>query len=101
MSDNMILKFEWDIIKAELNLSKHTVSFGDATSVFFDPLARIFEDEDHSINEHREIIIGHNSIGRLMVISFTERTRGIIRIISARPATKTERKDYEENRKRN
>jgi uncharacterized protein len=66
----MSLKFEWDPRKAVSNFSKHGVSFQDALTAFADPLARIFDDEDHSIKEQREIIIGHSAqrapIGRVL-----------------------------------
>ena len=90
------LKFEWDPRKAAVNTSKHRVSFAEAVTVFGDPLARIFDDEDHSSKEHREIIIGHSSKARLLVVCFSSREDNV-RIISARRATKTERKDYEES----
>jgi uncharacterized protein len=54
----MSLLFEWDKTKAESNLAKHNISFEEAMTVFADPLARIFPDEDHSAHELREIIIG-------------------------------------------
>ena len=60
----MNLKFEWDRKKAVSNLSKHRVSFEEALTVFANSLARIFDDEDHSIEEQREIIIGHSSQSR-------------------------------------
>jgi len=72
------------------------VNFEEAITVFSDPLAAIFYDEVHSIDENREIIIGHSAANRLLLVSFTERD-GEIRLISARVATKKERKDYEEN----
>jgi uncharacterized DUF497 family protein len=56
----MSLQFEWDPKKAKSNIAKHGISFGEAMTVFADPLARIFNDEDHSIDEKREIIIGHS-----------------------------------------
>ncbi|MEQ8756810.1 MAG: BrnT family toxin [Coleofasciculus sp. G1-WW12-02] len=90
----MNLQFEWDDQKASLNLKKHGVSFEDAKAVFNDPLAYIFEDEWHSVGERREIIIGHQN-NRLLLVCFTERRTNLIRIISARLATKKERKDYE------
>src|ERR1035441_11000112 len=62
----MSLVFEWDPRKARSNLQKHRVSFTEAISVFSNPLARIFPDEDHSIEEPREIIIGHSSAQRLL-----------------------------------
>jgi uncharacterized protein len=89
------LVFEWDPVKATSNRRKHGVSFEDALTVFGDPLARIFPDEDHSISEEREIIIGHSAPGRLLVVGFTSRSASI-RIVSARPASRYERKDYEE-----
>ena len=92
----MSLKFEWDPKKAESNLSKHGVSFEEALTVFGDPLARIFDDEDHSIEEQREIIIGHSVKERLLVVCFTSQGESV-RIFSARKATRRERKDYEEN----
>ena len=52
--------FEWNPQKAKLNLSKHNVSFEEATAVFNDPLSRTFDDPDHSIDERRFIIIGHS-----------------------------------------
>jgi uncharacterized DUF497 family protein len=82
--------------EAKENLSKHGVSFEDGMAVFADPLAKIFKDEDHSHGEHREIIIGHSTIERLLLVSFAaEGAR--VRIISAREATARERRDYEEN----
>jgi uncharacterized protein len=56
----MSLQFEWDSRKAESNLAKHGVSFEEAITVFADPLARIFNDEEHSGKQRREIIIGHS-----------------------------------------
>jgi uncharacterized protein len=91
----MALEFEWDAQKAETNLRKHRVSFEEAATVFGDSLAVIFDDEAHSLEEAREIIIGHSDRSRLLLVSFTERSAKI-RIISARRATKTERRDYEE-----
>ena len=94
----MSLQFEWDKNKAVSNLKKHKVSFEEACSVFRDPLAVIFDDEDHSTpEESREIIIGKSEKNRLLLISYTERVENIIRIISSRLATKHERRDYEEN----
>ncbi len=88
--------FVWNKNKAISNQRKHGVSFDEARTVFSDPLARIFDDEDHSSTEHREIIIGHSTARRLLIVSFTER-QNAIRLISARLTTNRERKDYEEN----
>ncbi|BAZ17738.1 hypothetical protein NIES4071_96180 [Calothrix sp. NIES-4071] len=91
----MELEFEWDNRKAQTNFTKHGVSFEDAKTVFDDPDAYIFNDEWHSINEQREIIIGRDLENRLLLVCFTER-QNVIRIISARLATKRERRDYEQ-----
>jgi uncharacterized DUF497 family protein len=88
--------FEWDAAKERENVKKHAVGFQEALTVFADPLARIFDDPDHSDDELRELIIGHSSRQRLLVVSFTER-QSRTRIISAREATTHERRDYEEN----
>ena len=91
----MELQFEWDDRKAEKNRSsKHGVSFEDAAIVFNDPFAYIFDDELHSVEEQREIIIGNDQKNRLLLVCFTER-QGVIRIISGL-ATNKERRDYEE-----
>ena len=92
----MNLIFEWDSDKAASNISKHGVPFEEALTVFSGPLARIFDDEDHSVEEHREIAIGHSSQGRLLVVCFTA-DEDPVRIFSARTATRSERRDYEEN----
>ena len=92
----MSLKFEWDPKKAAGNVSKHGVSFGEAVTAFADPLARIFDDEDHSVDDQREIIIGRSARLRLVVVCFSAR-EDTVRIFSARRATKRERRDYEEN----
>jgi uncharacterized DUF497 family protein len=91
----MSLQFEWDKTKAASKRRKHGVSFEEAATVFADPLAAIFDDEAHSAEELRELIIGHSDEASLLVVSFTERPSGI-RIISARRATRKERRDYEQ-----
>lgn len=90
------MEFEWDESKATANLQKHQVGFEEAKTVFDNPLALIFDDEAHSLQEKREIIIGHSRRNRLILVSFTERPTAI-RIISARLATRRECEDYEEN----
>ena len=82
--------------KAKANLAKHGVSFEEAMTVFADPLARIFDDEEHSEGEQREIIIGHSIKQRLVLVNFTG-SEDKIRLFSARNTTRQERKDYEEN----
>jgi uncharacterized protein len=93
----MPLVFEWDSRKAKSNHRKHGVSFAEACTVFDDDRATIFPDEDHSNGEEREIIVGFSILDRLLLVSFTERSMDRVRIISARKATRKERKDYEEN----
>lgn len=87
--------FEWDPEKAAANLLQHGVSFEEAATVFQDPLARIHDDPDHSATERRDIIVGHSLQGNLLLVSFTDRGSNI-RVISARPVTRLERRDYEE-----
>lgn len=89
-------EFEWDATKARENRKKHGVAFEEALTIFADPLARIFDDPDHSGNERRELIVGHSVRQRLLIVSFTERAPRI-RIISAREATSHERREYEKN----
>jgi uncharacterized DUF497 family protein len=87
--------FEWDSTKAAKNLLKHRVSFEEASSVFYDPLAATGADPDHSEGEERLVTFGMSSAGRLLVVFHTERGEAI-RIISARPAIHGERHIYEE-----
>ena len=87
--------FAWQASKAEANFGKHGVRFEEALTVFADPLARIFDDPDHSADEAREIIVGHSARQRLLIVSFTERGSKV-RIISARRTTRRERHDYEQ-----
>jgi uncharacterized protein len=91
------MQFEWDKKKSAANLKKHAITFDEASTVFGDPMARIFDDEDHSVEEAREIIVGHSVLGHLLLVCFTEREAGAIRIFSARQTTRNERQDYEEN----
>jgi uncharacterized DUF497 family protein len=94
----MSIRFQWDPEKATRNASKHGVPFVEAATVFQDPLAFIFDDEEHSAEEYREIIIGHSKRDRLLVVAFTERD-DVIRIISARKANRKEREGYENARR--
>ncbi len=91
------MKFQWDPVKAANNIRKHGVSFDEAVTVFKDPLALIFDDMQHSENEHREIIIGISALTRMLLVCFVERHGESVRIITARPATRREINDYEEN----
>jgi uncharacterized protein len=91
----MAIEFEWDSAKADANLKEHGVSFDEATTVFRDTLSITIVDPDHSDSEDRFIDIGMSHRGQLLVVSYTER-KDKIRIISARRATRAERKSYEE-----
>jgi uncharacterized DUF497 family protein len=93
----MGLAFEWDRRKAALNQRKHAVGFEEAITVFDNPLTLIFDDDEHSDEEQREIAIGHSARSRLLLVSFVERRPSVVRVISARLTTKKERQDYEEN----
>ena len=64
----MPLRFEWNEDKAASNVTKHGVTFDEASTVFGDPLAVIFDDEEHSLDEIREIIIGHSVLERLLLV---------------------------------
>ncbi len=89
------MQFEWDIDKYKINLKKHGISFEEATTVWTDILALIAPDPEHSFIEEREWIIGESYKGRLLIVVYTIRNDKI-RIISARLATKKERKEYEQ-----
>lgn len=87
--------FEWDPKKAIANLLKHDVSFEEAETVFSDPLSLTVHDPKHSIGENRYIITGFSILGRQIVVAHTDRGDRI-RIISARLATRSERRKYEQ-----
>ena len=89
------MTFEWDARKALANLRKHQVAFEEAVTIFLDPLAATFPDPDHSLEESREITIGRTMEGRLVFVAHCGGDERV-RIISARPATHSERKQYEE-----
>lgn len=82
--------------KAERNLRRRRISFAEASTVFYDPLAKTIADPDHSATEDREITIGQSHAGRLLIVSHTQR-QDRIRIISARLPTRRERRQYEED----
>lgn len=90
------MRFEWDDEKAQANLEKHGVSFGEATEVFYDPNALENYDAGHSIAESRFFIIGLSS-RRLLYVVYAEREGDTVRIISARKAVRKEREDYEQS----
>ena len=91
----MALTFEWDSRKARSNLAKHGVGFEEASTIFGDPLSLTIPDPEHSLSEERYITMGRAFTGKLLVVVHTERGDNI-RIISARPASRRERKFYEE-----
>ena len=86
---------EWDNRKAAANLRKHGVSFEEAVTALEDDLAVTYRDPDHSFYEFRFLTFGLSSSGRILVVAHTERGEAI-RLISARPATRSERRAYEE-----
>lgn len=91
-----MVKFEWNPSKAQSNLKKHGVSFEEAKSIFYDELAIQFYDNDNSESEDRFIMLGISKELNILTVCHCERQEGeIIRIISARKATKNERKFYE------
>jgi len=92
----VVLRFEWSARKASSNLAKHGVSFDEARTVFEDPLGRIADDPRHSVGEARHVLLGHSERQRLLAVMFTDRA-GAIRVISARVATRRERREYEES----
>lgn len=91
------IKFDWDKNKARINLAKHNVSFEEAQSVFDDDAARLIFDPDHSKDEDRFILLGLScSLKVLVVVHCYKDKDNIIRLISARKATKSEEKNYKE-----
>ena len=92
------IHFEWDNNKNVINKKKHRVSFEEATTVFFDEKAILFDDPEHSYEEERFLIIGTTTSSKICIVSHCYRgDDDIIRIISARKATKTEQSVYEKN----
>ena len=91
----MALTFEWDSRKARSNLAKHGVGFEEASTIFGDPLSLTILDPEHSLSEERYITMGRAFTGKLLVVVHTERGDNIP-IISARSASRRERKFYEE-----
>lgn len=89
------MDFNWDSRKAKVNLDKHAVSFEEASSVFYDPFAKLGHDPDHSEQEDRYILIGHSKKSNLLfVVHIYKENENTIRIISARKATKKEKLDF-------
>lgn len=89
------LLFEWDPNKNEINKKKHGISFDTATEVFYDELAIVFDDPEHSVEEDRFLIIGMTRSEQICIVSHCYRDgENRIRIISARRATKAEQRTY-------
>ena len=88
------MRFEWDSAKATANIKKHRVSFDEAVTVFYDPLAATFEDPNHSEDENRLVTVGYSARRRLLVVCHVERG-AVTRLITARRATARERKRHE------
>jgi len=89
------IRFEWDENKNRANIKKHTVSFDEAKTVFYDENARLISDPDHSKGEDRFILLGFSHTGKILVVIHTyQQEDELIRIISARKATKNESKHY-------
>ena len=93
--ENDMMRFEWDGDKAAANVKTHRVSFDEAVTVFYVPLAATFDDPDHSDGESRLVTVGYSARGRLLVVCHVERGAGT-RLISARRATVRERKRHED-----
>ena len=91
------ITFVWDEKKSRVNLSKHRVSFEEAQTVFFDTNARMIFDPDHSNSEDRYILLGMSALLRILIVCHCSRENDgkVIRIISARKATRAEQKQYE------
>jgi len=91
-----MITFDWDQAKARANERKHGVSFEEAQSVFYDEYARQFYDPEGSESEDRFLLLGMSNQARVLLVCHCERSQGdVIRIISARKATRNERKYYE------
>ena len=91
------MTFTWDPAKAEANLKKHGVDFREAATAFDDPWSVAFPDSDHSWDERRFLMIGASARGRILVVAYAEVHANLVRIISARVATRHERRFYEED----
>ena len=91
----MSLRFEWDSKKAQSNRKRHGITFEESSTIFGDPLSITVHDPAHSIGKDRFITIGTSVNDKLIVVVHTDRN-DIIRIISARKATKNERRQYEQ-----
>ena len=90
-----MITFEWDNQKASANVEKRGVSFDEASTVFYDPHALVIDDEEHSLDEDRFIIVGLSSVARVLTVCHCYREANeVVRIISARRATRNEEREY-------
>ena len=96
MPDHPPQGFDWDGTKATLNVRKHRAAFEEAVTVFNDPIATARDDDYHSWDEQRLLVVGRSSMGRLLAVSYTMRG-DTTRIINARPANAEERQAYEQD----
>ncbi len=98
----MLYNFEWDPVKAKSNLKKHSVSFEQASEVFLDPLQLSIPDDEHNEQEERWITLGNTKAQQLRLVVHTfityHQDQVTVRIISARPATRHEQKQYEDSK---
>ena len=91
-----MITFEWDAAKASAHIKKHHVSFEEAKSVFYDEFAVQFFDEEHAAAEDRFLMLGMSSGAKLLIVCHCEREQGeVVRIISARKATRRESAFYQ------
>jgi hypothetical protein len=90
------MNYEWDEVKAQLNIAKHGVSFDEAATVFCDEYGLVVFDEDHSDDEERFYLLGMSRKDRILLVVHCYRSNDIIRIISARKATIREKAQYKE-----
>lgn len=90
------LTFTWEEGKARQNVRKHGVRFEEAATVFIDPLARLYDDPDHSESELRFLLVGYSLAGRMLLVVHAERG-DTIRIISARRTSVREQKEFEDD----
>lgn len=93
------MKFEWDDKKAQSNIEKHGITFEEAVSVFYDEEALLRDDPEHSDEEDRFVLLGMSTMANILIVCHCYRESDeIIRIISARKATKMETKQYNDRR---
>lgn len=90
----MEIRFEWDFLKNVINKKKHNILFEEAATVFYDDCALLYSDPEHSEYEERFLLLGYSSTNKICLVCHCYREDNVIRIISARKATKEEREAY-------